>query len=118
MKSLIVGLLMLISGLAFWIAKLYPVGAGLLIAGVVFLIVQAINLRKPKSERILDERTERINEKAGFYSFWILVLSLAVATALNWYFDLRLRGVLTHVFFVGIFSFVILRVYFSRRGLE
>ncbi len=73
----IVGLLTLISGLVFWIAKLYPVGAGLLIAGAVFLIVQVINLRKPESERILDERAERINEKAGFYAFWILVLSLA-----------------------------------------
>ncbi len=118
MKSLIVGLLMLISGLAFWIIKLYPIGAGLLITGVVFLIAQVINLRKPESERILDERAERINEKAGFHAFWILILSLAVTTALSWYFDLKLRETLTYVSLVGIYSFVILRVYFSRRGLE
>ena len=118
MKSLIVGLLMLISGLALWIIKLYPAGAGLLIIGVIFLITQAINLRKPESERILDERTERINEKEGFHAFWILILSLAVATALSWYFDLKLRETLAYVSLVGIYSFVILRVYFSRRGLE
>ncbi len=104
--------------LVLWSLKLYSLGAGLAIVGAVFLIAEAINLRKPESERVLDERVERINEKAGFYAFWILISSLAAATVLSWYFELRLRDVLEYTFLAGMFSFVILRSYFSRRGLE
>ncbi len=114
LASFILGLLMIFSGLILWNIKFYPLGVGLIIAGAILLITEAINLRKPESERILDERVERINERAAFYAFWILVSSLAVATVLSWYFELRLRETLEYVFFAGIFSFVILRSYLSR----
>jgi len=116
--SFIVGFLIILLGLVLWNLKFYPLGAGLVIAGAAFLIAEAINLRKPESEKILDERAKRINEKAGFHAFWILISSLAVATFLNWYFELNLRETLEYVSFAGILSFVILRSYFSRRSLE
>lgn len=117
-KSLISGPLTILSGLILWELKFYPLGAGLVIAGVVFLITQAVNLRKPEFDRILDERVERTNEKAGFYAFWVLISSLATFTVLSWYFELNLRETLEYLFLVGVYSFIILRFCFSRRGLE
>ncbi len=115
--SLVIGFLIIFSELALWLLENH-LAAGLVIAGIVFLIAQAINLRKPEFDRILDERVERISEKAGFYAFWVLVSSLAVITSLSWYFELRLRDVLECEFLAGILSFAVLRFYFSRRELE
>lgn len=113
-RSLKLGFLTIITGLILWNFRFHLLGAGLVIAGVISLIVQAVNLRKPEFDRVLDERVERINEKSGFCSFWVLISSLAAFRALSWYFELELESVLEYAFLIGIFSFIIFRFHFSR----
>ncbi|MDI3502179.1 MAG: hypothetical protein PWR13_1306 [Archaeoglobi archaeon] len=67
---LLPGVLMVLLGAIIWSFGIHLLGSGLVLGGIVSLIVQSINLSKPESERILDERIERINEKAGFHAFW------------------------------------------------
>lgn len=117
-RSVIFGLVLVISGLIIWQLKFHFFGGFLLVTGIVFLITLIINLRKPEYERILDERVERINEKSGYYAFWVLILSLAAFTALNWYFKLKLREMLEYLFIIGMYSYIILRFYYSRKALQ
>lgn len=75
-----------------------------------------INLRKPETDRVLDERVERINEKAGYFAFWILSLFIALMVFLGKYFNRA--EILELLWFAGMLSFITLRIYFSRRGIE
>ncbi len=102
------GLLMISLGAMLWFLKIRLLGVGLLFSGLVFLVSKALYLRKPMTDKVIDERVERINEKTSYYAFWILVSSLAVAIASSWYFELEA------LCFVGIYCFFILRYYFSR----
>ena len=57
------------------------------------------------TDKVIDERVERINEKAGYYAFWILISSLAVAIASSLYLELEARNALEALCFVGIYCY-------------
>jgi len=70
-----VGITMILVGILLWLLNIYPLGGGLILGGVLLLISNIYYTRKPETETIIDERIERINDKAGHYAFWTTVLS-------------------------------------------
>ncbi len=116
-KEFIFGLILISSGFILWILRIHPLAMGLFVSGVVFLISRAVYLRKPLTDRIIDERVVRINEKAGYYAFWILISSLAMATTSSWYFELKPTYTLEALGLIGLYSFFILRYYFSKANV-
>jgi len=60
----------------------------------------------------------RVNEKAGYHAFWILLATMALvqSIAMFWRLDLSYKSVSPDIFFVGMLSFVILRWYYNRKG--
>ncbi|MCW3138773.1 MAG: DUF2178 domain-containing protein [Methanophagales archaeon] len=114
------GISMVFIGVLFWLFKIYPLGGGLILAGVLLLISNIYYARKSETETIIDERIERINDKAGHYAFWITVLSLSIIFWINFYGILRvnLREMYEISLLIGIYSWFLLRFYFSRKGLK
>ncbi|MEA3325192.1 MAG: DUF2178 domain-containing protein [Euryarchaeota archaeon] len=96
------------------------VGIYLITVGL-FIFIAALYVAtttKPKTELVADERITRINEKAGYTAGWLIMLSV---TLMFWAdkirsLNLELNDMYTMTLMVGIYSFLILRWYYNRRG--
>ncbi len=115
-----VGISMILIGILFWLPNIHPLGGGLILGGVLLLISNIYYTRKQETETIIDERIERINDKAGHYAFWITVLSLSIIFWIDSYgiFKVNLREMYEISLLIGIYSWFLSRFYFSRKGLK
>ena len=115
-----VSVLMLLAGVLLWLFRFYPLGAGLVLGGIVLLISNLYYAGKPETEIIVDERIKRINDRAGHYAFWITLFLLSAIFWMHLFKPLRvtLREVYEIVLFGGLYSWIFLRFYFSKKGLE
>ena len=95
----------------------FGIGSVLIIMGVIAIIVAIIAATTPKEDMIQDERSVRVNEKAGYHAFWILLVTMALVQSIAMFgrLDLSYKSVSPDIFIVGMFSFVILRWYYNRR---
>ena len=95
----------------------FGIGSVLIIMGVIVIIIAIIAAATPEEDMIQDERSVRVNEKAGYHAFWILLgtTALVQSIAMFWRLDLNYKSVSPDIFFVGMLSFVILRWYYNRR---
>jgi uncharacterized membrane protein len=119
--QLIVGSIILIFGLVLLVVfDLAFLGMGIVLSGLMLIFIGIHWARKPKTEIPSDERYIRINEKAGFNAFWTTIGILAVLGYVDAYFplDLKFREFVMLVWFVGMFSFIIYRFYYDKRGIE
>ena len=96
----------------------FGIGSVLIIMGVIAIVMAIGAAATPKEDMIQDERSVRINEKAGYHAFWILLVTMAFVhgIAMFWRLDLSYKCVSHDIFFVGMLSFVVLRWYYNRRG--
>jgi uncharacterized membrane protein len=76
----------------------FGIGSVLIIAGVIAIVIAIGVAARPKEDLIQDERSVRVNEKAGYHAFWILLATLALVQSIAMFL-----------------SFVILRWYYNRR---
>ncbi len=111
---------MIITGTALWILKLYALGGGIILAGVVLFLSNFYYAKKPETEILYDEMMRRIDEKAGYHAFWITIIIL---TILFWickyssYKNVRFTDVYSIVLFTGLYAWIILRFYYSKKGI-
>jgi len=82
--------LMVFVGILFWLFNIYPLGAGLILGGLVLFISNLYYARKPETETIVDERIKMINDRAGHYAFWITVFLLSAIFWLSFFKPLRM----------------------------
>ena len=106
-------------GIILWI--LLPqraVGIGFCFGGLILLISGLYMLTKPRTEILVDERVARINEKAGYYAFWLVTLFITILFLLNVVgsFTFEFKDVYLIVLCVGIYSWGIFRWWFNKRG--
>ena len=96
----------------------FGIGSVLIIMGVIAIIIAIITAARPKEDMIQDERSVRVNEKAGYHAFWILLATMALVQgiAMFWRLNLNYKSVSPDIFIIGMFSFVILRWYYNRKG--
>ena len=94
------------------------IGSVLIIMGIIAIIIAIIAAITPKEDMIRDERSVKVNEKAGYHAFWILIGTVAFVQAIAMFgrLDLSYQSVSPEIFIVGMLSFVILRWYYNRRG--
>jgi uncharacterized membrane protein len=95
----------------------------LIIGGVIGMFIVLLVTFKIRQELIEDERTVRAREKAGYYAFWAL---LYLAGLIMLFRMLKLSPSLTpsfelsegarHLWLIGVFTFLILRWYYNKKG--
>ena len=95
----------------------YVIGGIFILVGIILTLMCLYTATKTKEDLIQDERSVRINEKAGYHAFWILLGTMAIVQliAMFWRLNLNYKSVSPDIFFAGMFSFVILRWYYNRR---
>lgn len=120
-NHLIVGsILLLFGGIAFAIFDLETLGVGLVVSGLVLLIAGLYSATKPEIDILLDERMRRINERAGLLAFWLMIGTVGILFWVCIYFPERLRhtDILSILALIGIYSYFIIRFYYSRKGIK
>ena len=95
----------------------YVIGGLFILGGTMLIIMSLCTATKTREDLVQDERSVRINEKAGYHAFWILLGTMALVQliAMFWRLNLNYKSVSPDIFIVGMFSFVILRWYYNRR---
>ena len=96
----------------------FGIGSVLIIMGIIAIIIAIIAATRPKEDLIQDERSVRVNEKAGYHAFWILLVTMALVQSIAMFgrLDLSYKSVSPDIFIVGMLSWIILRWYYNRRG--
>ena len=96
----------------------FGIGSVLIIMGVIAIVIAIGVAARPKEDMIQDERSVRVKEKAGYHAFWILLATLALVQSIAMFgrLDLSYKSVSPDIFIIGMFSFIILRWCYNRRG--
>jgi uncharacterized membrane protein len=96
----------------------FGIGSVMIIMGVIVIIIAIIAATTPEEDMIQDERSVRVNEKAGYHAFWILLVTMALVQSIAMFgrLDLSYKGVSPGIFIVGMLSWIMLRWYYNRRG--
>jgi uncharacterized membrane protein len=89
-------------------------------SGLILLAYALYNMRRPETEVLPDERTEKNNQRAGYAAFWIILVSagLMLLTDERGLCNLEIRGALSTTISIGMFPFVILGWYYNRINSE
>lgn len=84
--------------------------------GLIILGYALYNMRRPETEVLPDERTEKNGQGAGYAAFWIILVSagLLLLADERGLCNLEIRGALSATILIGMFSFVILGWYYNR----
>ena len=112
--ALILGMLLL--GLILWQFQFYGGGAALIIMALMLTVVFLHTATKPREYFIRDERSVRINEKAGYHAFSILLTCISILTMMNWFTEILYKDVSAPLFIIATGSWLILRWYYDKKG--
>ena len=94
------------------------ISLGLIVAGMLMFAISLHTATKPETELTADERVARINEKAGYVAFWLVLISITILfwSDRAWSIGIELVDLYFAAIFVGIISWSLLRWYYNRRG--
>ncbi|MEA1895705.1 MAG: DUF2178 domain-containing protein [Euryarchaeota archaeon] len=94
------------------------IGFTLIIMGIIAIIMTIITSARPKEDLIQDERSKRVKEKAGYHAFVILLVTMSLIQVISMFgrLNLNYRSVSPNLFLVGMWSWIILKWYYNRRG--
>jgi len=111
---------MLLGIVLFTVAGLELLGMGITFSGLMLIFIGIYWATKRKTEIPADEMHIRINEKASSNAFWTVLGLMAILGYVNHYFPdlLEFRYVFELVIGVGMFTFLISRFYYIRRGMS
>ena len=94
------------------------ISLGLIVAGLLMFAILLHAATKPETELVADERVARINEKAGYAAFWLVLLSITLLfwSDRAWSLGIELVDMYYTAMVVGIISWSVLRWHYSRKG--
>ncbi|KAF5431808.1 putative membrane protein (DUF2178) [Candidatus Methanophagaceae archaeon] len=84
---------------------------GFLFCGLVVLFIS--RYFEGKSKPVTDERYKRIDERAGYTTFWIIMVIMGILLFSNRFGELPATTL-----FIGIYSFFIYRFYYDKKGFK
>ena len=96
----------------------FGVGSLFILMGIITIIMATYVGAKVKDDLIKDERSVRINEKAGYHAFWILIGGMGVFQLINMLGRLKLSysDTMPILFIMGAYSWIIFKWYYNKKG--
>jgi len=94
------------------------ISLGLIVAGMLMFAILLHTATKPETELMVDERVARINERAGYVAFWLVLLSITILfwSDRAWLIGIELVDMYYAAMFIGMISWSVLRWHYSRKG--
>jgi len=104
----------------FTVAGLELLGMGITFSGLILVFIGIYWATKRKTEIPADEMHIRINEKAGSNAFWAVMGLAGILVYVTHYSPglLEVCDVYGLITGVGMFTFLVSRLYYIRRGLS
>lgn len=101
------------------IQPIFIIGGGLILGGLVLLVTGLYVSTKPKEYFIPDERVTKNTDKAGYHAFWLVLLVITILNMIEIYApsSINYLDASTMIILVGIYSFMILRWYYNKKGV-
>jgi uncharacterized membrane protein len=104
-------------GIALWQTQYIGFGAGLIFVSLIFFVMFLNVSLRPREHFIRDERSVRVNEKAGYHTFWVLIVVFSILNAPGSPFRaLYVKDISTPLLLIGLYSWLILRGYYDKKG--
>jgi len=99
--------------------KVQLFGGGIVLGGIMLALMGLYTSVKPKDYFIQDERSVRIYEKAGCHALWMMLGmgSFIQLVDLFWKLNLQYKDVAPILFVIGMYSWIILKLYYNRRSM-
>lgn len=114
--GVIIGMFLL--SIVMWHYNYHGAGFAFIIMSLMFTVMFLYVSSKPREYFIRDERSIRINEKAGYHSFGILLTSMAIITMVDWKIEILYKDVGSLLFMFAMGSWIFLRWYYDKKGFE
>lgn len=95
-----------------------PIGGGLILGGLILTAMGLYTASKPKEEFMQDERSTRVMDRAGHHAFWMMMDIVIALSLINQFslYAVEFKSASTLILFIGIYSFLILKWYYNRKG--
>ena len=99
-------------------SPIFIIGGGLILGGLVLLVTGLYVSTKPKEYFIPDERVIKNSDKAGHHAFWLILSVITILNMIEIYSPSSIKYLdgSTVILLVGIYSFMILRWYYNKKG--
>lgn len=112
------GMILLGAIISLFIQSIFFIGFGFIMGGLALLVSGLYTGSKPRTDVMIDERVLRINEKAGYHTYWMIMGIAGVLWVLDIYLKLNmnLSDGLALITFFGLYAFLVLRYYFGKKG--
>ena len=112
--------MMLLGIVLFTVAGLELLGMGITFSGLMLVFFGIYWATKRNTEIPVDDMHIRINEKAGSNAFWTVMGFSGILIYVTHYSPrlLEIHDVIELAIIVGMFTFLISRFYYIRRGLS
>jgi uncharacterized membrane protein len=112
------GMIFLGAIISLFIQSISFIGFGLILGGLALSVSGLYTGTKPRTDVMIDERVLRINEKAGYHTYWMIMGIAGFLWVLDIYLKLNmnLSDGLALITFIGVYAFLILRYYFGKKG--
>jgi uncharacterized membrane protein len=93
------------------------ISLGLIVAGLLMFAISLHTATKPETELVADERVARINERAGYVAFWLVLLSITILfwSDRAWSIGIELVDMYFAAVFVGTISWSLLRWHYNKK---
>ncbi len=90
----------------------------LIVAGLLMFAILLHTATKPETEHVADERVARINERAGYVAFWLVLIAITILfwSDRAWSIGVELVDMYYAAMVVGTISWSVLRWHYSRKG--
>ena len=94
------------------------ISLGLIVSGMLMFAISLHTATKPETELVADKRVARINERAGYVAFWLVLLSITILfwSDRAWSIGIELVDMYYAAMVVGTISWSILRWHYGRKG--
>ena len=118
LKFFAASLSMALAGVILFVYVSPFLGGGLILGGMILTAMGLYVASKPKEEFIQDERSKRVMDKAGHLAFWIMADIIIVLSLIDRYslYAVEFRNASTLILFIGIYSYLILKWYYNKKG--
>lgn len=112
------GMILIGAIIAIFVQSMFFVGGGLVLGGFVLLVTGLYVSSKPKEDIIPDERIKKNIDKAGYHAFCLVLLTIGIFNMIEMASPLSIKylDASTVILLVGIYSFILLKWHYNKKG--
>ena len=118
MLAMSVGMIMVGIVLCLSAQFLFFVGGGFVLGGMIMTVMTIYVATRPKEQLVPDERTNKNMYRAGYNAFWIILLVIAIMNMFEFAKpgNINYLDASTVIMLAGVYSFLIFRWFYNRKG--